>query len=60
MTAKALASKAGRVLGTLLAQRVLGNRPVTLVGYSLGSLVVFEALQHLRMHVRLVLGEARS
>ncbi|KIP08134.1 hypothetical protein PHLGIDRAFT_69848, partial [Phlebiopsis gigantea 11061_1 CR5-6] len=38
---------AGQVLGTLLAQRVLGNRPVTLVGYSLGSLVIFEALQHL-------------
>lgn len=47
MQAKALAAKAGQVLGTLLAQRVLGNRPVTLVGYSLGSLVIFEALQHL-------------
>ena len=47
MTAKSLACKAGRVLGTLLAKRVLGNRPVTLVGYSLGSLVVFEALQYL-------------
>lgn len=45
--ARSLAVKAGRVLGTLLAQRVLGNRPVTLVGYSLGSLVIFEALQHL-------------
>lgn len=42
-----MAVKAGRVLGTLLAERVLGNRPVTLVGYSLGSLVIFEALQHL-------------
>lgn len=47
MSAKSLAAKAGRVLGTLLAQRVLGNRPITLVGYSLGSLVIFEALQHL-------------
>ncbi|EKM55446.1 uncharacterized protein PHACADRAFT_143785 [Phanerochaete carnosa HHB-10118-sp] len=47
MSAKSLAAKAGRVLGTLLAQRVLGSRPVTLVGYSLGSLVIFEALQHL-------------
>lgn len=47
MQAKALATKAGRVLGTLLAQRVLGNRPITLVGYSLGSLVIFEALQYL-------------
>lgn len=47
MTAKALAVKTGRVLGTLLAEHVLGSRPVTLVGYSLGSLVVFEALRHL-------------
>lgn len=47
MTAKSLASKAGKVLGKLLAQRVLGNRPITLVGYSLGSLVIFEALQYL-------------
>ena len=47
MTAKALAAKAGKVLGMLLAQRVLGNRPITLVGYSLGSLVIFAALEHL-------------
>ncbi|CAL1704744.1 unnamed protein product [Somion occarium] len=47
MNAKTLALKAGKVLGILLEQRVLGNRPVTLVGYSLGSLVIFEALQHL-------------
>lgn len=46
-TARSLASKAGKVLGKLLAQRVLGNRPITLVGYSLGSLVIFEALQYL-------------
>ncbi|THH27248.1 hypothetical protein EUX98_g6935 [Antrodiella citrinella] len=44
---RSLATKAGKVLGILLAQRVLGNRPITLVGYSLGSLVIFEALQHL-------------
>ncbi|PCH38187.1 DUF726-domain-containing protein, partial [Wolfiporia cocos MD-104 SS10] len=44
---RSLARKAGKVLGTLLAQRVLGTRPVTLVGYSLGALVIFEALQHL-------------
>ncbi|KAI1787243.1 hypothetical protein LXA43DRAFT_853266, partial [Ganoderma leucocontextum] len=37
----------GRVLGDLLASRVLGNRPITLVGYSLASIVIFEALQHL-------------
>ena len=45
--AKSLAVKAGTVLGTLLAQRVFGTRPVTLTGYSLGSLVIFEALKHL-------------
>ncbi|KAI9064399.1 DUF726-domain-containing protein, partial [Trametes sanguinea] len=44
---RTLAVKTGKVLGTLLAERVLGNRPITLVGYSLGSLVIFEALQHL-------------
>jgi len=47
MRAKALAVKTGQVLGMLLHQRVLGNRPITLVGYSLGSLVIFEALQYL-------------
>lgn len=47
MNAKALAVKAGAVLGDLLANRVFGNRPVTLTGYSLGSLVIFEALKHL-------------
>ncbi|KAF9254231.1 DUF726-domain-containing protein [Marasmius fiardii PR-910] len=45
--AKALAVKAGAVLGELLAKRAFGNRPVTLTGYSLGGLVVFEALKHL-------------
>lgn len=45
--AHTLAGKAGKVLGILIEQRVLGNRPVTLVGYSLGSTVIFEALQHL-------------
>ena len=35
------------MLGILLAQRVLGTRPVTLTGYSLGSLVIFEALKYL-------------
>ncbi|KAI0082663.1 DUF726-domain-containing protein [Panus rudis PR-1116 ss-1] len=47
MHARSLATKAGKVLGILLAQQVLGNRPVTLVGYSLGSTVIFEALQYL-------------
>ena len=47
MTARSRAVKTGRVLGTLISQRVLGTRPLSLVGYSLGSLVIFEALQHL-------------
>ncbi|KAI0807342.1 hypothetical protein C8Q74DRAFT_1227158 [Fomes fomentarius] len=47
MNARLLAIKTGQVLGTLLAERLLGSRPITLVGYSLGSLVIFEALQHL-------------
>lgn len=47
MNARALAIKAGKVLGQLLANRVFGNRPVTLTGYSLGSLVILEALKEL-------------
>jgi hypothetical protein len=47
MNAKALAEKAGAVLGQLLAQRVFGTRPITLTGYSLGGLVVFEALKYM-------------
>lgn len=47
MNARALALKTGAVLGELLASRVFGNRPITLVGYSLGSLVIFEALRRL-------------
>ncbi|KAF9053822.1 DUF726-domain-containing protein [Hymenopellis radicata] len=44
---RALALKAGAVLGDLLAKRVFGTRPVTLTGYSLGSLVIMEALKYL-------------
>lgn len=47
MNAKARATKTGAVLGELLLKRVFGNRPVTLVGYSLGSLVIYEALLYL-------------
>jgi hypothetical protein len=47
MNAKALAVKTGAVLGQLLVQRVFGTRPVILTGYSLGALVIFEALKHL-------------
>ncbi|KAG9226132.1 hypothetical protein CCMSSC00406_0005043 [Pleurotus cornucopiae] len=47
MNAKALAVKTGAVLGELIAKRAFGNRPLTLTGYSLGSLVIFEALRYL-------------
>lgn len=47
MNARALALKTGQILGDLLANRVFGNRPVTLVGFSLGSLVIYEALKYL-------------
>ncbi|KAJ6597014.1 DUF726-domain-containing protein [Mycena vulgaris] len=47
MNATQLAIKAGAVLGDLLSKRVFGNRPATLTGYSLGSLVIFEALKYL-------------
>lgn len=35
------------MLGTLLANRAFGNRPITLTGYSLGSLVLIEALKYI-------------
>jgi len=47
MNARRLAIKAGRVVGILLASRVFGERPVSLSSYSLGSLVIFEALKYL-------------
>lgn len=47
MNARALALKTGAVLADLLSKRLFGNRPVTLAGFSLGALVIFEALLHL-------------
>ncbi|TFK76309.1 DUF726-domain-containing protein [Pluteus cervinus] len=47
MNCRARAIKAGAVLGELLSKRVLGHRPVSLSGYSLGSLVIFEAIKYL-------------
>ncbi|ETW86067.1 hypothetical protein HETIRDRAFT_310892, partial [Heterobasidion irregulare TC 32-1] len=42
-----IALKAGSVLATLLSSHAFGTRPITLTGYSLGALVIFEALTQL-------------
>ena len=42
--AKARSDKAGRVLAEALIQKVQGERPVVLIGYSLGARVIFQAL----------------
>ncbi|KAK6528449.1 hypothetical protein TWF281_009689 [Arthrobotrys megalospora] len=44
---KTRAEKAGKILADALINRVQGNRPVTLVGYSLGSRVIYSALVEL-------------
>ncbi|CAK9786616.1 DUF726-domain-containing protein [Cutaneotrichosporon oleaginosum] len=41
------AVKAGRLLGEVLVQRVQGERPVTLIGTSVGALTVLHALLYL-------------
>ncbi|KAJ5612330.1 hypothetical protein N7510_005524 [Penicillium lagena] len=45
--AKARADKAGEVLADALIDKVQGERPVTLIGYSLGSRLIFSCLQSL-------------
>ncbi|RHZ64416.1 DUF726 domain protein [Aspergillus thermomutatus] len=45
--AKARADKAGEVLADALINKVQGERAVTLIGYSLGSRVIFACLQSL-------------
>ncbi|KAL1965579.1 hypothetical protein VTN77DRAFT_5663 [Rasamsonia byssochlamydoides] len=45
--AKARADKAGEVFADALINKAQGERPVTLIGYSLGSRVVFSCLQSL-------------
>ncbi|KAL6249773.1 hypothetical protein RBB50_003628 [Rhinocladiella similis] len=45
--AKSRADKAGEVLADALVQRAQGERPVTLVGYSLGARVVYTCLMSL-------------
>ncbi|KAL5073900.1 hypothetical protein RYX36_012884 [Vicia faba] len=39
--------KAGRVLSEVLLKGLQGNRPVTLIGFSLGAIVIFKCLQFL-------------
>ncbi|XP_058785405.1 uncharacterized protein LOC131660236 isoform X2 [Vicia villosa] len=39
--------KAGKVLSDVLLKGLQGNRPVTLIGFSLGALVIFKCLQFL-------------
>ncbi|MED6146298.1 hypothetical protein PIB30_033218 [Stylosanthes scabra] len=41
------ADKAGKLLAKVLLSGLHGNRPVTLVGYSLGARVIFKCLQYL-------------
>eukprot|EP01080_Neovahlkampfia_damariscottae_P002462 gene2462-3172_t len=41
------ANKAGKLLADVLISHVQGNRPVTLVGYSLGARVIFKCLEEL-------------
>lgn len=45
--AKARSDKAGRVLADALINRAQGERPVTLIGYSLGARVIYTCLQAL-------------
>ena len=42
--AKARSDKAGQVLAEVLMQKAQGERPVTLVGFSLGARVIYQAL----------------
>jgi Protein of unknown function (DUF726) len=49
-TAADRAEKAGGHLASILMERVGGRRPVTLIGFSLGSRVIFYALEALARH----------
>ncbi|KAJ1957505.1 Transmembrane and coiled-coil domain-containing protein 4 [Linderina pennispora] len=44
------AKRAGKMMAEVLQKRAHGNRPVTLVGYSLGALAIFTCLQELHKH----------
>ncbi len=41
------ARKSGYVLADILIERVQGNRPTTLIGYSTGAVVIWECLLEL-------------
>ncbi|KZF19867.1 DUF726-domain-containing protein [Xylona heveae TC161] len=45
--ARTRGDKAGEVLADALINRAQGQRPVTLIGYSLGARVIYSCLQHL-------------
>ncbi|KAL4793323.1 hypothetical protein BDV19DRAFT_380269 [Aspergillus venezuelensis] len=45
--AKARSDKAGEVLADAIISKVQGERPITLIGYSLGSRVIYSCLQTL-------------
>lgn len=47
MQAQDRAKKAGRLLGEVLEKKVQGERPVVLVGTSLGALTILTALEYL-------------
>jgi len=47
MQAQDRAKKAGRLLGEVLEKKVQGERPVILIGTSLGALTILTALQYL-------------
>ena len=48
--AKARSDKAGQVLAEVLMQKAQGERPVTLVGFSLGARIIYQALLYLAEH----------
>ena len=48
--AKARSDKAGQVLAEVLMQKAQGERPITLVGFSLGARVIYQALLYLAEH----------